>query len=83
MVRDSLQPQISVEFRGAQWSIERLLYVWVRCELVHNAAIPVDIEIDDNLGEGLVIRAGGAPERVVKLSPNWFDFLLAVASKSK
>jgi hypothetical protein len=61
-------------------AIERLLYKWARCELIHTGAVPLDIEIDDGLGnEGLTVRAGGDPERVLKLSPSWFDFLVSVA----
>lgn len=82
VISDALSARISVEYRGELWPIEQLLYVWVRCELVHNAAVPLDIEIDDELGDGLVLRAGGAPERIVKLSPGWFEFLISVASKT-
>lgn len=80
LVADNLSAKICVEFRGELWPIERLLYKWVRCELVHAGAVPLDIEIDDGLGsEGLSVRAGGDPERVLKLSPSWFDFLVSVA----
>ena len=74
--------RISAEFRGELWPVERLLYTWVRCELIHTGAVPLDIEIDDGLGhEGLSIRAGGAPERLLKLSPSWFDFLVSIAER--
>jgi hypothetical protein len=80
LVADHLSASISVEFRGTLWPIERLLYTWVRCELVHTGAVPLDIEIDDGLRhEGLSVRAGGDPERVLKLSPSWFDLLVSVA----
>lgn len=82
LIRESLSFELSVEFRGEQRPIEQLLYKWVRCELMHTAAVPLDIEIDDELGDGLALRAGGAPEYVVKLSPGWFDFLLSVATKT-
>lgn len=80
LLEDELSIRLSVEFRGEQVPIERVLYKWIRCELIHTAAVPVDIEIDDGLGEGLRVRAGGAPDLVLKLSPGWFDFLIAVAS---
>lgn len=80
LVADALSVCLSVEFRGEQVPIKRLLYKWIRCELVHTAAVPVDVEIDDALGSGLTVRAGGAPDYVVKLSPGWFDFLISVAS---
>jgi hypothetical protein len=82
LIRDALSVQISVEFRGEQCPIEHLLYKWVRCELMHNAAVPLDIEIDDQLGPGLTVRAGGAPEYLLKLSPGWFDFLVDLASEA-
>jgi hypothetical protein len=82
LIRDALSVQISVEFRGEECPIEQLLYKWVRCELMHNAAVPLDIEIDDQLGPGLTVRAGGAPEYLLKLSPGWFDFLVGLASEA-
>lgn len=81
LLRQELRARISVEFREELWDIEALLYTWIRCELVHEAAIPVDIAIDDALGEGLAVRAGGAPDYLLLLSPGWFDFLTTVASK--
>jgi hypothetical protein len=80
LIRESLSVELSVEFRGQQQPIEQLLYKWVRYELVHTAAVALDIEIDDELGPGLVIRAGGAPEYILKLSPGWFEFLVSVAA---
>lgn len=82
LVADHIPGSLSTEFRGELWPIERLLYTWVRCELIHTGAVPLDIEIDDGLGyEGLSIRAGGAPELLLKLSPSWFDFLVSIAEK--
>ena len=49
---------------------------------MHNAAVPLDIEIDDQLGPGLTVRAGGYPEYLLKLSPGWFDFLVGLASEA-
>jgi hypothetical protein len=63
LLQDARLPRVRVEFRGE-----------LQDELVHNAAIPVDILIDDELGDGLSLRAGGAPEYVLKLSPGWFGF---------
>jgi hypothetical protein len=83
LIRESLSIELSVEFRGQLRPIEQLLYKWVRCELMHTAAVSVDIEVDDQLGEELALRAGGAPEHVLKLSPGWFDFLISVATAEK
>jgi len=81
LLRDGLSVQLRVEFRGELWDIETLLYKWVRCELVHEAAVPIDIAIDDALGEGLAVRAGGAPNFTLALSPGWFAFLTAAGSR--
>jgi len=81
VVREAQSAQLSIEFRGRLEKIEDLLYTWVRCELVHTGAMPIDIEIDDELGNGLVVRAGGAPEYLLKFSPGWFDHLLGIADR--
>jgi hypothetical protein len=69
---------ISVEFRGEQWDLDALFYTWLRCEMVHQAGLPVDIRIDDSL-KGLEVRAGGAPEYLVLISPDWFGYLADAA----
>jgi hypothetical protein len=79
VLREAQSVQLSVEFRNRLEKIEDLLYTWVRCELVHTGEMPIDIEIDDQLGDGLVVRAGGSPEYLLKLSPGWFDHLLSIA----
>jgi hypothetical protein len=72
---------IAVEFRGKSWDLDELFYTWLRCELVHAARLPVDIRIDDALS-GLEVRAGGPPEYVVLIAPDWFDFFVQAASAS-
>lgn len=75
---------ISVEFRGKQVTIDHLLYKWMRCELAHTASLPLDVLVDDELaalGE-LAVRAGGAPEYVVRISPAWFDYIYDAARPS-
>ena len=69
---------ISVEFRGDQWDLDALFYKWLRCELVHEAGLPVDIRIDNSL-TGLGVRAGGAPEFLLLIAPGWFDYLASTA----
>lgn len=72
--------RISVEYQGEQWPIEDLLYKFVRCELVHEGGLPVDVAfLDDAEPDALVIRTGGAPEYIVRLGPAWFDNLADVA----
>ena len=41
--------RISVEFRGEAHPVEHIFYKWLRCELVHEGGIPVDIQfmLDD------------------------------------
>jgi hypothetical protein len=80
LIRDSLSVELSVEFRGEPQPIEQLLYKWVRCELMHTAVVPLDIEIDDDLGDGLRVRAGAAPEHLLKLSPGWLGSLASLAT---
>jgi hypothetical protein len=69
---------ISVEFRGDQWDLDILFYTWLRCELVHQAALPIDIRFDDAL-TGLEVRAGGSPEFVLLIAPDWFHFFASAA----
>ena len=76
-VESRLTVRISVEFRGRQWPIERVFYKWLRCELVHQGGLPVDIRFREDAEPGeLSVRAGGAPEFVLLVSPGWFDQLL-------
>jgi hypothetical protein len=67
----------SVEHRGQQVTVDQLMWKWLRCELAHQAGLPVDIRIDDATEDGndLWIRAGGAPEFVVRLSAAWYPWL--------
>lgn len=76
-VESRLGPRLSIEYRGAQWPIERLFYTWFRCEIVHQGGLPVDIRFMDGEGaDSLAVRAGGAPEYVVLVSPAWFHQLI-------
>ena len=76
----SLTVRLSVEFRGELHSIEQILYKWLRCELVHEGGLPVDIQFMP--GKELVVRAGGAPEFVLKLSEGWFNRLCTTVSNA-
>ena len=69
--------RLSVEYRGECQSIEHILYKWLRCELVHEGGIPIDIEFMLDSEPGLMsVRAGGAPEYVLKISQGWFHHLI-------
>jgi hypothetical protein len=81
VLTDARSVRLSVEFRSQLEPIEKLLYKWVRCELVHRGGLPLDVENADALGEGLVVRAGGAPEHTVLLPPGWFAHLVGIAER--
>jgi hypothetical protein len=71
--------RLSLEFRGAQVPIERLLWKWLRCELVHEAGLPVDIQLTPiATGGELSARAGGAPDYALQLSEAWLHHVLDV-----
>jgi len=74
---DSRLMRTSVEYRGELHKIEHIFYKWLRCELVHEGGLPTDIQFtlskEPNM---LMLRAGGAPEFVLKLSDSWFHFLV-------
>jgi hypothetical protein len=76
-IESRLSVRLSVEYRGTQWPIERVFYNWLRCELVHQGGLPVDISFKDDAAPGeRSVRAGGAPEYVLLVSPGWFDHLV-------
>lgn len=76
---DAHTVRISIEYRGEVHPVEHIIYKWLRCELVHEGAVPVDIEFIPDEGPGLSLRAGGAPEYVLKLSHGWFHHLVNAA----
>ena len=75
--------RISVEYRGECHPIEHVFYKWLRCELVHEGGIPIDIQFmsDDKPGV-MSIRAGGAPEYVLKISHGWFYHLINLVTRA-
>lgn len=74
---DSFRGIWSIEYRGGCYLIEHIFYKWLRCELVHEGDIPIDIEfMSDNEPSMLSIRAGGAPEYTLKLSHGWFNHII-------
>ncbi len=74
--------RLSVEYRGEVHPIERIFYKWLRCELVHEGGLPIDIQFMPDDGPGLAVRAGGAPEFVLKLSNGWFQHLIGAVVKA-
>jgi hypothetical protein len=52
----------------------------MRCELVHDGGLPVDLRFNENTEPGeLSVRTGGAPNYVLLISPGWFEQLIAWA----
>ena len=79
LLLDARRWRLSLEFRGAQVPIERLLWKWLRCELVHEAGLPVDFELTPIVAVGeLSARAGGAPSYEPHLSEAWLHHVLDV-----
>lgn len=64
--------RIAVEYRSVLWPVEKIFYTWFRCELVHEGGLPVDIEFMPEQAGILSVRAGGAPEYILKVSDGWF-----------
>ena len=73
----------SLEYRGECRPTEEIFYKWLRCQLVHEGELPVDIEFmpDDEPGQ-LAMRAGGAPEFVLKISHGWFHEIVGYVVRS-
>ena len=74
--------RLSVEYRGECLPVEQIFYKWIRCQLVHEGGLPVDIQfMRESVPGTLSVRAGGAPEYVLKVSEGWFHHMVgAVAS---
>jgi hypothetical protein len=65
-----------VEYRGECHPLEHIFYKWMRCNLVHEAEIPPDIHFNEDQPGSMSIRAGGAPEFILKLGTGWFQFIV-------
>jgi hypothetical protein len=64
---------IGVEYRGECHCIEHVLYKWLRCQLVHEAGLPLDLKLmEEDEPNTMSVRAGGAPEYVLKIGHGWF-----------
>jgi len=72
---EAMSARLHVEYRGDCHSVEHIFYKWLRCELVHEGGLPLDIEFMSP-DDGLSLRAGGAPEYVLKVSRGWFHHLV-------
>lgn len=74
---DAHPVRLSIEYRGAQVPIERLFWKWLRCEMIHQGALPLDIQFmgKDTAGQ-MFARAGGAPAYQVRLGHGWFHHVV-------
>ena len=73
-----------VEFRDKLEPLEHIFYKWLRCQLVHEAALPVDIEFMAESETGwMSIRAGGAPEKLLKIGHGWFHHMIGSVKQSR
>jgi hypothetical protein len=75
--------RLRVEYRGECREIEHIFYKWFRCELVHEGGLPIDIKFmpDDEPG-ALSVRAGGAPEFILRVSEGWFHHLIGAVMRA-
>ncbi|SRR6266508_2780193 len=79
-VTESSKVSLSVEFRGQLHPIAHILYKWLRCELIHEGAVPVDIVFMEEAEPfSMSVRVGGAPDNILKLGHGWFDHLAKAA----
>ncbi len=77
-LKDSHTVRLSVEYRGECHPIEHVFYKWLRCQLVHEGGIPVDIQFMQDAQPGsMSVRAGGAPEHILKIGSGWFHHMIA------
>jgi hypothetical protein len=73
--------RLSVEYRGECLPVEQVFYKWIRCQLVHEGGLPVDIEFMPEAFPGMVsVRAGGAPDYLLKVSDGWFDYMVGTVA---
>jgi len=71
---------LQVEFRGELHTIPHIFYKWFRCELVHEGGLPIDVEFIES--EELSLRAGGAPNYILKISHGWIHWLIAAVQEA-
>jgi hypothetical protein len=68
---------IGVEYRGQCQRIEHVLYKWLRCQLIHEAQLPPDLKFTREAEPNIMsVRAGGAPEYVLKIGHGWFHEII-------
>lgn len=77
-LRDTHLPVLRVEYRGERHPFEYIFYKWLRCQLVHEGGLPVDIQFmtEDTQGS-MSVRAGGAPEYILKIGDGWLNHIIS------
>ena len=76
-LEDSHTVRLSVEYHGECYHIEHIFYKWLRCQLVHEGGIPLDIQFMEEMQNGAMsVRAGGAPGFVLKIGRGWFHHMI-------
>jgi hypothetical protein len=76
-LRDAHSARLSVEYRGDCQPVEHIFYKWLRCQLVHEGSLPVDIQFMSGDQPGsMSVRAGGAPDYILKIGHGWFHHMI-------
>ncbi|MDD2900899.1 MAG: hypothetical protein PHU44_00520 [Syntrophales bacterium] len=76
-LRDTRLPVMRVEYRGECHPFEHIFYKWLRCQLVHEGGLPLDIQfIGEDEPNSMSVRAGGAPEYILKIGYGWFNHMV-------
>ncbi len=82
-LKDSHSVRLSVEYRGECHPIEYVFYKWLRCQLVHEGGIPIDIQFMEDVEPGsMSVRAGGAPEYTLKIGTGWFHHMIGFVAQA-
>ena len=82
-LRDSHPVTLSVEYRGECHPIEHVFYRWMRCQLVHEGGIPIDIQFMEDVQPGsMSVRAGGTPEYILKIGTGWFHHMIGSVAQA-
>ena len=75
--------RLSVEYRGDCHTIEHIFYEWLRCELVPEGGLAVDIAfMPDDAPGALSVRAGGGLEFLLELSEGWFNHIVHAVAEA-
>jgi hypothetical protein len=83
---DAMPMSMKVEYQGGLRSLAEIFWHVLRCELVHEGGLPDDVKIvqiaEDMDENSCSVRAGGAPDFTLLLSPGWFYLLVNRAKTS-